>query len=344
MANQSPGRLKTLCLLLLLDVGLAACGSNSPTSPTVSVSSVSLNGTSVVAGSQVQGTITLSSAAPVGGVIVALSSSNSAVAAVPTTVTIPAGGSSGTIQVTAVTPGTVTITASLSGTSTQSSTLTVTAVTIVSSLSLSASTVVGGNPVSATVTLSAPAPTSGVLVSLSGGDPLNVATSVTVPAGSSSATFSITTRIVVATMSATVTATYNGVSVLATLSVTPVPPPMQAIASFGVTGPSETETCVLTNGGNTINCTFNGSTSTAPGTIVGWEWTYGVAKAFTQTTAGPVLTMPTADCTIIPAALPPGTTWFSMSVKLVVRDNLGNVSEPSIHTGTRLFPQGVCGF
>jgi hypothetical protein len=139
-------------------------------------------------------------------------------------------------------------------------------------------------------------------------------------------------------------ASYNGTSASATLSVTP-PPPAVATASFGVTGPILTETCVLTNSGNTINCTFNGSASTAPGTIVAWEWTYGVAKAFTQTTIGPVLTMPTVDCSIVPPPpLPAGDFWFTMAVKLVVRDDLGNVSAPAIHTGTRLFPQGVCGF
>jgi hypothetical protein len=126
--------------------------------------------------------------------------------------------------------------------------------------------------------------------------------------------------------------------------VLPVPP-AGAVANFGVTGPHETETCELSNTGNTLSCIFNGSGSTAPGTIVAWEWTYGVAKTFTQTTTGPILTNPVVDCSIIPAPpFPAGTTWYAMTVKLVVRDDRGNVSEPSIHTGTRLFPQGTCGY
>jgi hypothetical protein len=245
----------------------------------------------------------------------------------------------------AVAPGTVTIAASLDNTSKQSAILTVSAAVIVSSLSLSASTVIGGSAVNATVTLSVPAPAGGAVIFLSGGDPLTVPTNVTIPTGSSSTTFTIATREVTSTVSAPVVASYGGSAASATLSVTPLPTPTEAVANFGVTGPLETETCVLTNSGLTINCTFNGSTSTAPGTIIAWDWSYGVAKAFTQTTSGPILTMPTVDCSIVPPApFPPGTTWLTMAVTLVVHDNMGHVSAPTIHTGTRLFPQGTCGF
>src|SRR5207237_10467946 len=128
----------------------------------------------------------------------------------------------------------------------------------------------------------------GAVVSLSGGDPLTVPRNVTIPAGFSTGTFTITTRTVAGATSATVTASYNGTSAAAVLAVAPGPPPAEAIASFGVTGPMETETCTLTNSGNTFNCTFNGSASTAPGTIVAWEWSWGVTTTFTQTTPGPV--------------------------------------------------------
>jgi hypothetical protein len=101
----------------------------------------------------------------------------------------------------------------------------------------------------------------------------------------------------------------------------------------------------MTNNGNTINCAFNGSTSTTPGTIIAWDWSYGVAATFAQTTSGPELTMPSVNCSLLPPApLPPGNPWFTMIVTLRVHDNLGNVSAEVVDRGARLFPQGVCGF
>ena len=112
-----------------------------------------------------------------------------------------------------------------------------------------------------------------------------------------------------------------------------------------MTGPDETDTCTLIDNGNTIDCTFNGTTSTAPGTITAWDWSYGVAKAFTQTTSTPVLTRPTVDCSIIPPPpFPAGTTWFTMTVKLKIHDSLGNVSQEAVNDGVRLFPKGTCGY
>jgi hypothetical protein len=154
--------------------------------------------------------------------------------------------------------------------------------------------------------------------------------------------FTISTRAVGGTISSTITGTYGGASASAVLSVTG---PTVATANFGVTGPSETETCTLTNNGNTLDCTFNGSTSTAPGTIIAWDWSYGVATRFTQTTPGPVLTMPNVNCSLVPPPpLPPGNPWFMMTVTLKIHDNLGNISAEVTDTGVRLLPQGACGF
>jgi len=65
----------------------------------VSLSSVTLNPTIVKGGVSSRGTVTLSGPAPAGGAVVMLASGNAAVAQVPTTVTIPAGASSGTFTV-----------------------------------------------------------------------------------------------------------------------------------------------------------------------------------------------------------------------------------------------------
>jgi trimeric autotransporter adhesin len=266
------------------------------------------------------------------------------VATVPATASIAAGSSTSTFTFTAVAPGTATFAASLNGSSSQSPALTVTTRVTLAAITLASPSVVGGDAVNGTVTLSGAAPAGGAVVALSGSDPLTLPANVTVLAGTTSATFSAFTRVVGGTIPSTITASYGGASVSVAVSVTA---PTVATANFGVTGPTETETCTLINGGNTINCTFNGSTSTAPGTIVAWDWTYGVATTFSQTTTGPVLSMPAVNCTLIPPPpLPPAPAnqWLPMTVTLKVHDNLGNVSAVATDRDVRLFPQGVCGF
>jgi hypothetical protein len=233
----------------------------------------------------------------------------------------------------------------MNGSSSQSPALTVTARAALASITFANASVVGGDSVIGTVALSSAAPAGGALVSLSGSDPVTLPPSVMVLAGATTATFSAFTRAVPATTASTITGTYAGSSVSVVLSVMQ---PTVATASFGVTGATESETCSLTNAGNTINCTFNGSTSTAPGTIVAWDWTYGVAKTFSQTTTGPVLSNPAVDCSLIPAPpFPPAPAdqWFTMTVTLKIHDSLGNVSALATDRIVRLFPQpGVCGF
>ncbi|HYR87414.1 MAG TPA: hypothetical protein VE422_25245 [Terriglobia bacterium] len=94
----------------------------------LSISSVSLNPATVVGGSPSTGTATLTAAAPAGGTVVTLSSNNMGVATVPASVTVAAGATSATFQVTtkAVANSTsVTITGSAGGVS-RTATLTVT--------------------------------------------------------------------------------------------------------------------------------------------------------------------------------------------------------------------------
>src|SRR3989442_5082178 len=100
-------------------------------------------------------------------------------------------------------------------------------------------------------------------------------------------------------------------------AVLPVTRPTVATANFGISGPSETDTCTMTNNGNTLNCTFNGSTSTAPGTITALEWSYSVATTFSLTTSGPDMTMPTCYCgCLTPPPQPPGATSLTLHLHL----------------------------
>ena len=97
-----------------------------PGNPTLST--LTVNPTTVVGGNSSQGTVTLTSAAPSGGAAVTLSSSNTAVATVPASVTVSAGATSASFTVTtkSVTASTsVTISAAYGGV-TRTATLTIT--------------------------------------------------------------------------------------------------------------------------------------------------------------------------------------------------------------------------
>jgi hypothetical protein len=165
---------------------------------------------------------------------------------------------------------------------------------------------------------------------------------VLVAAGSSSATFTVFTHSVGGTVENTISGSYGGGSASAVLSVTRT---TVAIASFGVTGATESDTCSLTNGGSTLECTFDGSTSMAPGTIVAWDWTFGVSGTFTTSSAGPILSLPATGCSLLPpASAPHDYAWFPLTVTLTVRDSLGNVSAQATNRSARVFPNGMCGF
>jgi hypothetical protein len=191
------------------------------------LSSLSLNPTSVTGGNFSTGTVTLSGPASAGGAVVTLASSDTAVARVLFSVTIAAGATSAsfTISTSAVAASTmVSISAAYEGT-TRSASLTVTPAAppppTLSSLTLSPSSVVGGLESSTgTVTLTGPAPAGGAQVLLSSSNgAASVPSSVIVPAGATSATFTVRTSGVLVSTSATISASYNNTSRTATLAI-----------------------------------------------------------------------------------------------------------------------------
>jgi hypothetical protein len=95
---------------------------------------------------------------------------------------------------------------------------------VLSALSLSPTSVVGGFSTYGTVTLSGPAPSGGVAVTLSDNSTaVSVPASVTVPAGSSSATFEITTSAVNSSTSVSISAAYSGATKSAVITITSIP-------------------------------------------------------------------------------------------------------------------------
>ncbi len=187
--------------------------------PSATLSQVSFSSSSIGGSNQVTLTVSLSAAAPSGGVSVKLSSNSSAVP-VPSSLTVRKGASSASTTITTHTV-TSTTTATVIGTysgASQSASITVNVTP--ASLSLSSSSIVGGNSVTGTITLTGAAPGGGEVVQLTDNSSyVSVPSSVTVAAGSKSAQFKITTTKTSSTKSATITATALGVSKTASLTV-----------------------------------------------------------------------------------------------------------------------------
>jgi hypothetical protein len=212
--------------------------------PPATLSTMSTNPSSVAGGSPSTGTVVLSSGAPDGGALIGLSSNNPAVASVPASTTAAANSFTAdfaiaTSPVTVAT--TVTITASYNG-ATRTATLTVTpnAGPSITNLALSPSSVSGGTTAQGAVILSSAADAAAT-VALSSSNPAvaSVPASVTIAAGSQSGVFNITTSSVATDTSVTISATLNGATKTALLTVTAAaPPPQTATLTVNASGRS----------------------------------------------------------------------------------------------------------
>jgi hypothetical protein len=198
-----------------------------PSQPAVpDLSAMSVQPVSTVAGGTLQGTVELVTPAPAGGTTVFLASSDPA-AQVPATLQIAAGNTTATFTVTTTQVSSMhsaQITAQ-SGSVTRGEWITIFpdpngGAAQLSTLTTGTSSATGGTSISGTVSLSKAAPSGGASVTLStsNSSAAQVPPIVTVPAGQSSASFTITTSVVAANTSVTITGTY-GVSRSATITV-----------------------------------------------------------------------------------------------------------------------------
>ena len=195
-----------------------------PTVSAAALSSVSLNPSAVIGGQSATGTVNLTAAAPTGGASVNLSSANPA-ANVPVSVTVPASAMSANFPVTTTSVSSTNIgniSASYNSV-TKAATFTVNPqpAEALSALSLNPTTVRGGNTSVGTVTLTGPAPTGGLVVNLSSNNSSKAAvpSTVTVAAGNTTATFSITTATVNRKTVVTISASRGGITKSASLTV-----------------------------------------------------------------------------------------------------------------------------
>jgi len=189
------------------------------------VASLTLAPPTVVGGLTSTATVTLTNPAPTGGASVSVTLGTGPATVASPNVVIAAGSTTATfvVSTTAVTASTpVSVTASYLGGS-QAAILTVTpppATITPLSLTLSPDTVGGGAPSTGTVTLTGPAPAGGLSVTLSSSSgAATVPTSVAVPAGAVSATFPVQSAAVTAQIVVTLSATLNGATQTAMLTV-----------------------------------------------------------------------------------------------------------------------------
>ena len=234
---------------------------------------LSLSPTSVAGGVSSTGTVTLTDPAGPNGLVVNLSSSSST-ASVPTSISIPAGALTGwfTINTRQVsTLSAATITAGI-GATTATAVLSVTP-TAMTEVTISPSTVLEKTSATGTVTLSGPAPSGGSLVTLSSNSSCaSVPASVSVPAGATTATFTITTSVVSYNTVATISATLNGTKT-ATVTVEPAVLSGITVGSNGQAfSPGSTTGVVILSGptgpaGAIINLASDNSAVSVPSSV-----------------------------------------------------------------------------
>ena len=287
-------------------------GREAPAGP-LAVFSVDTTPISVVQGNPSIGQVILNGVAPAGGAVVSLSSSSGA-ASVPATVTVDAGQSATvfgvtTAAVTQITP--VTITASLGGVS-RTTSMNVspfefaTAVPTLTSLTVTPATVAGGTRSIGRVRIGTPAPDPSdgpVTIALTSSNEAAVVVSrrVSIGFGGLFADFRIRTFAVAQPTTVTLTATFNGVTRSATLTVNPSgapppPPPTVALTALSlnpttvVGGNSSTGTVTLNaaapGGGVVVSLSDNSPAASSPAsvTVAGGATTASFAIATTAVT------------------------------------------------------------
>lgn len=207
-------------------------------SPQQPPTSLTLNPTTTSGATGSTGTVTIASPAT-SDLTLPLTSSNPSVAVIPNSVQIPAGTTAGSFSITsAIVSAQTVVTISVSGAGvTKTATLTVNPPSTapptptpapasgisLASLTLNPTSVRSGDPSTATVTLSGPAPSTGMVVSLTTSNSAlaTVPSSVTVAAGSTSTTFEVRTQQLATNGSVTITGASGGVSQSAALALTP---------------------------------------------------------------------------------------------------------------------------
>ncbi len=246
-----------------------------PATPPVPVS-VGFTQSPIPSGATVFVQVQLSVAVGASGAAIQVTSSNAAALPVPATITMPAnlGWTQSNFTVGSVTsPTPVTVTATLNGVTTS------TQVTVeppaLKSIFFSSNMITANSNAQLNVALTGAAPAGGAILSLTSDSPAVIVPSqAVVPAGATTGAISVQTGDVTANTLATITATWNGITVQTQVTVTPQGQPVSltlnpAVASSpaGSTGlvavdsaPAQDETLTLTSS--------NPSVASIPGEVI----------------------------------------------------------------------------
>jgi len=305
--------------------------------------------------------VQLSSAAPAAGAVISLTTSDPNAAPVPATVNIP--GNIGWLQFQlqagqVVSPTPVTITATVNGSSATGQ-LTVLPPSV-KSISFSSKAVNGGAQPAATVLFNGVAPSGGATVNFTSSSPAVLAPAVaTAPAGSTQLSVALPTTPVSATTVATITATWNGVSVSAQLTLTPQGQPASiALSQSSITGGTAAFVTVTTAAPATSDQIFQVTSSSpsitvpnsllmpAGATSARFNISTSSVTSLTQGTiavSGGGVTR-SAVLTLNPPAPAPATATLTVTASgrsgILVTSNPSGISVPVGSTGSASLPSG----
>ena len=265
----------------------------SPNSAAVTGGAVGLTGVylderEVSHGATVNAQAILTAAAPSGGATVSIASSNPSAVSAPSSVTVPAGSVSTSVPVTigsisSTTP--VVLSSSYNSATEPSPVLFVTGSSgtapILSAFSTSAATTPGGTSITGTVSVTTAAPTGGTSVALKSQNSsvLSVPPTVTIPAGATSAPFTISALPQTANSTESITTTLNGESLSIAITVTAGSSKSAVLNSFTLSsttvsgGSNVTGTVTLTgpapSGGASVSLlSSNIAAASVPSTVV----------------------------------------------------------------------------
>jgi hypothetical protein len=248
----------------------SAAGSFTVNPAPAAPASIVLTNSTLYSGNTTWVQIQLTNAAPAGGAVISLTSSNPLAAPVPASVNMP--GNTAWMQfqmqagqVTSSTPVTLTATLNSGQASLQFNVLPPS----LNSVVLTPATISGGAQAGAIVMLNGQAPAGGAVVDLSSDSASAMPPALaTVPAGSSSVSIGFATNPVAANTLANISATWNGASVQSQLMLTPQGQPASiALSPASVTGSTGSFATVTMAAASATDQTFQISSSNAAASL-----------------------------------------------------------------------------
>lgn len=171
------------------------------------------------------------------------------------------------------------------------------------SVKVSADSIIGGGPLTGTVTLTTTAPSGGAAVTLtsSNTDAATVTSPATVAAGAAGTEFTVTTKAVGASTPVTIAGSYLGVVMNAAFNVLPVPVTVRAAFTYtpNTSPPPPAGQCSVTRTTtgslmNILRCRFDASTSTPNPGITNYRWQFPGASPIDQ--PSPIVSDPLVPC------------------------------------------------